>query len=133
MPTFCCWIATLIIIYLATALPMPTVATLPERSGDPRVTLPTHYLRQFVALLKSRGVDTPALLQQLALQEPLPEQEDISLSWPQFYQLLHQSKVLAHEPALGLYLGSQLSISTHGLLGLVALSSADVQQALQLI
>jgi AraC-like DNA-binding protein len=112
---------------------MNPVATLPELSGYPRIALPTHYLRQLLALVKSRGGDPRTLLQQLGSNELLLDQHEVSISWPQFYQLLRQSMVLANEPALGLYLGSQLSISTHGLLGLVALSSADLQQALQLI
>jgi AraC-like DNA-binding protein len=112
---------------------MTPVASLPQRSGYPRIALPIHYLRQLLALVKSRGGDPQVLLQQLGSNEKLLEQQEVRVSWPQFYQLLQQSMLLANEPALGLYLGSQLSISTHGLLGLVALSSADVQQALQLI
>jgi AraC-like DNA-binding protein len=112
---------------------MTPVATQPELCGYPRITLPIHYLKQHLALVKSRGVDTQTLLQQLGSHEKLLEQYEVSISWSQFYQLVQQSMVLTNEPALGLYLGSQLSISTHGLLGLVALSSADVQQALQLI
>lgn len=127
------WVGYTGMIPVVITVAMSTAVSLPERSGYPRITLPSHYLRQILALLKSRGVDPQKLLQPLALQEPLPEQEEIGVSWPQFYQLLHQSKLRANEPALGLYVGSQLSISTHGLLGLVALSSADVGQALQLI
>lgn len=112
---------------------MTPVATIPELSGYPRIALPNHYVRQLLALVKSRGGDLQTLLAPLGLNESYIEHHEISLSWPQFYQLLQQSMRLSNEPALGLYLGSQLSISTHGLLGLVALSSADVQQALQLI
>lgn len=112
---------------------MMFIASPPALCGYPRIALPIHYLRQLLALVKSRGGNTQALLQPLGCNETVLEQHEMSLSWPQFYQLLHQSMQLANEPALGLYLGSQLSISTHGLLGLVALSSADVQQALQLI
>lgn len=120
---------------------MTSVTSTPVLSGYPRIALPHHYVRQLLALVKSRGGDLQVLLAPLGLAQSQLEQplahaldpHELSLNWPQFVQLLQQSKRLANEPALGLYLGSQLSISTHGLLGLVALSSADVQQALQLI
>ena len=108
-------------------------SALPSVSGYPQIVLPGHYVQQLLALVKSRGVGTQTLLQQAGINEPLTAQHDIRVNWPQFYQLLQHSLALSNEPALGLYLGSQLSISTHGLLGLVALSSADVQQALQFI
>ncbi|MBZ9611450.1 AraC family transcriptional regulator [Rheinheimera maricola] len=112
---------------------MPANTAMPVPSGYPQIVLPNHYLQQLLALVKSRGVNTPALLQQAGLNQQLMAQHEIRVNWPQFYQLLQHSVALSNEPALGLYLGSQLSISTHGLLGLVALSSTDVQQALQLI
>lgn len=98
-----------------------------------QLTLPNHYLRQLLGLLKSRGVDTQALLVQAGVAEHLIGQADATVSWQQFHRLVKLSVTQSEEPALGLYLGSQLTITTHGLLGLVALSSEHLQQALQLI
>lgn len=98
-----------------------------------QIALPNHYIAQLLGLLKSRGVNTELLLQQANIVPATLEQSDAVVSWQQFYTLLRASIVLSKEPALGLYLGSQLTISMHGLLGLVALSSDSVQQALQLI
>lgn len=133
MPTFVCCLATLSNIKIATDNTMHPNSALPSGPGYPQIILPGHYVQQLLALVKSRGVDTQTLLHQAGINQPLTAQHDIRVNWPQFYQLLQHSLALSNEPALGLYLGSQLSISTHGLLGLVALSSADVQQALQLI
>lgn len=104
-----------------------------QRPGHPDISLPNHYMRQLLALVKSRGVDTTALLQQAGIAQNVVEQTDANISWQQFYHLLQLCCSLSKEPALGLYLGSQLTIATHGLLGLAAISSSDVQQALQLI
>ena len=112
---------------------MPSVPLAPAPSASAQISLPNHYIGQLLRLLQSRGVDTASLLQQLGMTPALLEQTDAPVSWPQFYRLIQQSKALSNEPALGLYLGSQLTISTHGLLGMAALSSDSLEQALQLV
>ena len=112
---------------------MPSIPLTPAPSASAQIRLPNHYIGQLLRLLQSRGVDTQYLFQQVGMTPALLEQTDSQLSWPLFYQLIQQSKTLSKEPALGLYLGSQLTIATHGLLGMAALSCDSLEQALQLV
>ena len=98
-----------------------------------QVVLPGHYLRNLLDLIRSRGADPQALLAKAGLPVTLPDQHDATLSWPQFQAVITLCCAETKEPALGLYLGSQLTITTHGLLGLATMSSGNLQQALALI
>lgn len=98
-----------------------------------QVALPGHYLRNLLDLIQSRGADPQAVLAYAGLPVSLPEQFDATLSWSQFQAVIKHCCAQINEPALGLYLGSQLTITTHGLLGLATMSSGNVQQALALI
>lgn len=97
------------------------------------VHLPRHYLRNLLDLVQSRGGDPVAVLAEAGLAADAAQQPDAPLSWPQFQAIILQSCQQSKEPALGLYLGSQLTITTHGLLGLAAMSSRNLQEALELI
>lgn len=98
-----------------------------------QVVLPGHYLRNLLELTQSRGGDPRAVLSNAGLAVTLPEQFDATLSWQQFQAVITLCCAQINEPALGLYLGSQLTITTHGLLGLATMSSGNLQQALALI
>ena len=112
---------------------MPSNPLTAASSASAQISLPNHYIGQLLRLLQSRGVDTPSLLQRAGVTPALLQQPDALISWPQFYRLIQHSITLSKEPALGLYLGSQLTISSHGLLGMAALSSDSLEQALQLV
>ena len=98
-----------------------------------QVALPGHYLRNLLELIQSRGADPQAVLAHAGLPITLPEQFDATLSWQQFQAVVTRCCAQTKEPALGLYLGSQLTITTHGLLGLATMSSGNLQQAVALI
>ena len=104
-----------------------------SKIGGNQVALPGHYLRNLLDLIQSRGADPQAVLADAGLAVTLPEQFDATLSWQQFQAVVTRCCAQTKEPALGLYLGSQLTITTHGLLGLATMSSGNLQQALALI
>lgn len=95
--------------------------------------LPRHYLQHLMNLVQSRGGDPTLLLQEAEGTPNDLEQTDAPLSWQQFSSIISKSCEVSQEPALGLYLGSQLTITTHGLLGVAAMSSQNLQQALSLL
>jgi AraC-like DNA-binding protein len=100
--------------------------------GSP-LSLPSHYVRNLLDLLQSRGGNVQAVLAKAGVPASIAEPCDSSLSWQQFQAIIVHSCANINEPALGLYLGSQLTITTHGLLGLASISSRNVDEALQLI
>lgn len=102
-------------------------------SGSNQVYLPGHYLRNLLELVQSRGGNSAAVLAQAGLSERTVERLDTSLSWTQFQDIIQSSCTEINEPALGLYLGSQLTITTHGLLGLATMSSRNLQEAIEFI
>ena len=97
------------------------------------VHLPRHYLRNLLDLVQSRGGDPVGVLAEAGLAADAAQQPNATLSWSQFQSIILSSCQQSNEPALGLYLGSQLTITTHGLLGLAAMSSRNLQEALELI
>lgn len=97
------------------------------------VTLPDHYVRNLLELLQSRGGNVAAVLTQAGLAVAKSDQQDATLSWQQFQAVISLCCREINEPALGLYLGSQLTITTHGMLGLAAISSGNLAEALTLI
>lgn len=91
--------------------------------------LPTHYVRNILNLVSSRGGNATAVCLRAGTSPEVGEGDDERISWPQFSALIRESRNEICEPALGLYLGSQLTITTHGLLGLAAMSSATLGDA----
>lgn len=108
------------------------MSTTNDKAGN-QVALPGHYLRNLLELTQSRGGDPQAILLKAGVPDSLPEHFDSTLTWQQFQAVIRLCCAQIKEPALGLYLGSQLTITTHGLLGLATMSSGNLQQALLLI
>jgi len=120
---------------------MPATPTLTDISGQQSPTatspaatllLPTNYLRHLMLLVASRGGNSQRILAISGLNPAELEQPDGLVNVQQFLWLLREARAELNEPALGLYLGSQLTITSHGLLGLAAMSSATLEEALQL-
>lgn len=91
--------------------------------------LPANYVRNILNLVSSRGGSPEAVCLRSATDVHIGEQAEDQLNWQQFSDMIRESRNEINEPALGLYLGSQLTITTHGLLGLAAMSSATLGDA----
>ncbi|MCD8520791.1 MAG: AraC family transcriptional regulator [Saccharospirillaceae bacterium] len=100
--------------------------------SDTSIQLPTNYLRNLLDLVDARGGDGLQMMQRSGLNPELIDAIDGQISWAQFSGALRESRHEIHEPGLGLYLGSQLTITTHGLLGLAAMSSPTLGDAARL-
>lgn len=102
-------------------------------STTSEVQLPAHYVRNLLDLVHSRGGDATKVLCMAGVPAKASVQMVDSLRWPQFEAIIQHSCIETKEPALGLYLGSQLTITTHGLLGLATMSSRNLHEAIHLV
>lgn len=100
--------------------------------SDTSIQLPTNYLRNLLDLVAGRGGDGLQMMQRSGLSPELVDAIEGQISWEQFSGALRESRNEIDEPGLGLYLGSQLTITTHGLLGLAAMSSPTLGDAARL-
>ncbi|WP_286717740.1 AraC family transcriptional regulator [Thalassolituus sp. UBA2009] len=100
--------------------------------SETSIQLPTNYLRNLLDLVAGRGGDGLQMMQRSGLSPELIDTIDGQISWEQFSGALRESRNEINEPGLGLYLGSQLTITTHGLLGLAAMSSPTLGDAARL-
>jgi len=100
--------------------------------SETSIQLPTNYLRNLLDLVAGRGGDGLQMMQRSGLSPELIDTIDGQISWEQFSGALRESRNEINEPGLGLYLGSQLTITTHGLLGLAAMSSPTLGGAARL-
>jgi AraC-like DNA-binding protein len=93
--------------------------------------LPPQYLKQMADTVRSHGADAALWLARHGLREA--SLDDQSMSLDVFRELLLDALVVTREPAFGLFVGKRLQPNVHGMLGYAALSSASVQQAIEVV
>jgi len=101
--------------------------------GTGRSPVPVNYVRNLVELIAEVGVDTRRLLSQVGLSEDEVYNPEPALRFEQFRRVMVGAREMTGDPALGLALGQQLTLTAHGLLGYAAISSADLGDALRLL
>lgn len=101
--------------------------------GTGRSPVPVNYVRNLVELIAEVGVDTRRLLAQVGLSEDEVYNPQPALRFEQFRRVMVGAREMTGDPALGLALGQQLTLTAHGLLGYAAISSADLGDALRLL
>jgi AraC-like DNA-binding protein len=101
--------------------------------GTGRSPVPVNYVRNLVELISDVGVDTRRLLRQVGLREEEVYNPEPALRFEQFRRVMVGAREMTGNPALGLALGQQLTLTAHGLLGYAAISSADLGDALRLL
>jgi AraC-like DNA-binding protein len=77
-------------------------------------------------------VEPAELLEGLGLTQEDLTQPDRRLEIPVFAEVIRRARALTGEPALGIYFGLDMRVSSHGLLGYAALTSATVRAGLNL-
>ena len=93
----------------------------------------SNYSRLIARELGLQVRDLPDLLQHTGLSTRQFLDEDLTLTSAQQVHILRNALMLSGDPAFGLRLGRRLTPSTHGAIGVLANSSANLQMALQAI
>ena len=93
----------------------------------------SNYSRLIARELGLQVRDLPDLLQHTGLSTRQFLDEDLTLTAAQQVHILRNALTLSGDPGFGLRLGRRLTPSTHGAIGVLANSSANLQLALQAI
>ena len=93
----------------------------------------SNYSRLIARELGLQVRDLPDLLQHTGLSTHQFLDEDLTLTAAQQVHILRNALTLSGDPGFGLRLGRRLTPSTHGAIGVLANSSANLQLALQAI
>jgi len=95
-------------------------------------TLPAIHALHLADLVARWDVHASALLRGSGLSRAELGRPGATLPVPTMVSLVERARALTREPALGIYFGLQMRISWHGYLGLAAMASQNVRQALEL-
>ncbi|EKF73700.1 AraC family transcriptional regulator [Alcanivorax hongdengensis A-11-3] len=101
--------------------------------GPARSPVSVNYVRNLLELIGDVGVDTQRLLDQVGLSEDEVYNQEPALRFEQFSRVMLGAREMTGDPALGLLLGQQLTLTAHGLLGYAAISSDNLGDALRLL
>lgn len=93
-------------------------------------SLPAIHALHLAELVARWGVSARALFKGAGLAKSELSQPGRRLSVATMERLVERARALTGEPALGIYFGLQMRISWHGYLGLAAMTSQNVRQAL---
>lgn len=105
---------------------------MPDIDNPDSLFLPVNYMRHLLDVVESRGGSRLKVMDRCGVSAELLNDPEGLFSYQQFSALILASVEESQEPALGLYLGSQLTVMTHGNLSSAILSSADVEQGMGL-
>ena len=105
----------------------PPMSKTSEQQG-----LPASHALHLVDLVSRWRVSDRDLLADLGLRREDLIDPHLSLPLPVMLALIERARILTGEPALGFYLGLQMSSSAHGYLGFAVMSAATLRDALML-
>ncbi|MFP1682044.1 AraC family transcriptional regulator [Alloalcanivorax sp. C16-1] len=112
---------------------MDTTGTGQGQCVDDRTPMPVNYVRNLLELIEDFGLDTDRLLARVGLDAAAVYSPEPALRFDQFRRVMEGARAMGGDPAIGLALGRQLTVTAHGLLGYAAISSADLGEALELL
>jgi len=98
-----------------------------------RLSIPSVYPAQLVLLAARFGVDAEPLLQGTGIERRVLEVNDGRIAPASSIALTRRALELTGEPGLGFYYGLQLKLSSHGAVGMLAMTSATLRDALQVL
>jgi AraC-like DNA-binding protein len=96
------------------------------------VGLPASHALHLLDLVRRWDVSAADLLADLDVSPDDLVDPHRSLPLPAVVALIERARALTGEPALGFYLGLQMSVSAHGYLGFAAMSAATLREAVAL-
>lgn len=91
------------------------------------VRLPSHYVQQIIKQVQHMSGKGQQLLESIGFDESVLEQAEVFFTWPEFCQIATEAKKLTNDN-LGLIIGKQLLINSHGLLGYVTMNCGSIRQ-----
>jgi len=103
-------------------------AALPARRGDD--LLPAEYLAHLLEVAGRFNVRPDALLRGTQVAARALDEPNAMVSRATFVSVVERALVLTNEPGLGYYHGLSLKLSSHGALGLLAMTSGTLGDAI---
>jgi AraC-like DNA-binding protein len=104
-----------------------------RRSAGSNQTIAGHYLATLCRLIDEDGTATSSLLKQHGFSLQTLEHAGFQLPWSRAAILFQALLPLAQDPSIGLRLGRQLNLRSHGFLGYAILSSRNIGEAIDLL
>lgn len=95
-------------------------------------TLPASYLLLLIETVKRWQISAAQLLDGTGVREDNLRDPMARLDQRIFDQILKRALTLTEEPGLGFFLGQQMKLSSHGFIGLAALTAHNVGEALEI-
>jgi AraC-like DNA-binding protein len=95
--------------------------------------LPANHALHVVEFVRRYGFPDRELLADLGLSRDDLADPHLTVPLPDAVALIERARTLTGEPALGFYLGLQMSASVHGYLGFAAMSAPTLRDALELV
>jgi AraC-like DNA-binding protein len=93
---------------------------------------PANHALHLVEFVQRYGFSDRDLLADLGLSRDDLADPQLTVALPDAVALIERARSLTREPALGFYLGLQMSASVHGFLGFAAMSAPTLRDALEL-
>ncbi len=100
--------------------------------NESELNLPTYYIYQIGEQLSARGIDVEQWLAKSGLTKSKINRPEQSISFLQFKRLIASALRLSNDPTLGLQVGKQLGLTTHGMLGFAIIASGNLQETVEL-
>ncbi|MFT3921311.1 MAG: AraC family transcriptional regulator [Myxococcales bacterium] len=98
-----------------------------------RLSIPSVYPAQLVLLSARFGVEAEHLLEGTGIERAVLELNDGRITPVSSIALTRRALELTGEPGLGFYYGLQLKLSSHGAVGMLAMTSATLRDAMQVL
>ncbi len=95
--------------------------------------IPTYYLQQVFDQLQAYPEKLEQLTQHYGLSFDNISKANSLISLGTFKEIIHQAIHITEKPSLGLIVGQQLNVTTHGMLGFAIMASRNIREALALI
>lgn len=91
------------------------------------------YLRSIAEGVRAAGGDVARWLARSGLSEAGLAAAAVEVDFERFEELIRNAYAMTRQPALGLLVGQQMVVASHGMVGFAAMSSQTVREGLELI
>ncbi len=99
----------------------------------PHAMLPVTYVAILLELVEEQGGDNAGLLDDFGFNEAALMDIERRVSARQLWTLIDNALQITAQPALGLYYGQRLTLTSHGVLGYALMSCKNMQQVVDIL